>query len=91
MTDSESTQLVEIIPHVKVLIDPDQESSLIPLVPRGTSSCCSRPIWRNSATLGLNVRSKHPGDSKGSNYPGREPLGIYPPMASGIKRRLCDI
>jgi hypothetical protein len=28
MTDSESTQLAEIIPHVKVLIDPDQESSL---------------------------------------------------------------
>lgn len=91
MTDSKSTQPAEIIPHVKGLIYPDQESTFIPFAPRGTSSCCSRPIWRNSVTWGLNVRSKHPGHSKGSNYPGREPLAIYPAIASGIKRKLCDI
>jgi len=41
MTIGEFTQLAEIIPHVKGLIDPNQGSSLIPFVPRGTSSVLS--------------------------------------------------
>ncbi|MFC6299577.1 hypothetical protein GNF76_22915 [Pseudomonas sp. CCM 7893] len=41
MTIGEFTQPAEIIPPVKGLIDPNQGASLIPFVPRGTSSVLS--------------------------------------------------
>lgn len=41
MTDCGSTQLAEIIPYAKSLINTGQGSSLIPFAPRGTSSVLS--------------------------------------------------
>ncbi|QLG93491.1 hypothetical protein HZF02_16685 [Pseudomonas yamanorum] len=41
MTIGEFTQPAEIIPPIKELIDPNQGASLIPFVPRGTSSVLS--------------------------------------------------